>query len=128
MGHGCHIGGIGLEDNTVEGNGSRKGHGEIGFLKGQHASDTQQETVELEQFAGLNLIACETMEYTTGQIIGISLENGHHLVLCLATVDHQGQTCLYRPAHLLLEGLQLLLFELAAPIEVEADFADGDDG
>jgi hypothetical protein len=51
----------------------------------------------------------------------------NHLVLRLAAVDHQRQTGLHTPAHLFLEGEQLLLFELTAPIEVEADLADGND-
>ena len=40
---------------------------------------------------------------------------------------HQWQARLYRPPDLLLEGQQLLLFELAAPVEVEPHLADGDD-
>ena len=42
-------------------------------------------------------------------------------------MNHQGQPRLYRPAYLFLEGLQLLLLELTAPVEVKAYLADGDE-
>ena len=39
-------------------------------------------------------------------------------------MNHERQTCLYRPAHLFFEGFQLLLFKLPSPIEVETYLAD----
>ena len=42
-------------------------------------------------------------------------------------MNHQRQLRLYRPSHLFLEGLQLFLLELTAPIEIEAYLADGYD-
>ena len=41
-------------------------------------------------------------------------------------MNHQGQLQLDSPTNLLLESQQLFLFELSAPIVVEADFADGE--
>ena len=39
-------------------------------------------------------------------------------------MNHQGQPRLHRPANLFLEGLQLLLLELTAPVEVKAYLTD----
>ena len=65
------------------------------------------------------------MEYATGQVVRVPLYNGNHLVLCLATMNHQGQLQFDSPANLLLEGFQLFTLELTAPIIVETDFANG---
>ena len=42
-------------------------------------------------------------------------------------MDHQGQLQFDSPAHLLLEGFELFVLELTAPIEIEAYLADGFD-
>ena len=42
-------------------------------------------------------------------------------------MDHQGQLQFDSPAHLLLEGFELLVLELTAPIEVETYLANGFD-
>ena len=131
MRHGCHIGGISLEDNAAERYCRRlhiisgKGLRQIGLLEGQHTTDAEYKTVKLEQFTRLNLVPRKTVEYTARQVITVTLENGHHLVLRLTTMDHQGQACLYRPAHLMLEGLELFLLEFSAPIKVKSHLADG---
>ena len=53
--------------------------------------------------------------------------NSDHLVLRLTTMNHQRQLEFYCPAHLRLEGFELFALELAAPVVVETNFADGDD-
>ena len=40
-------------------------------------------------------------------------------------MNHQRQTGFDAPTYLFLKGEKLLLFELTAPVEVEAYFADG---
>ena len=92
----------------------------------QDTANTQCKTVELQQLTSLHLVARKTMEHATRQLVAIALQDSHHLVLRLATVYHQRQMQLYRPAHLLFESLQLLLFEFTAPIVVEPHLADGD--
>ena len=128
MGHGRHIRAVGFEDDAVEGHGGWQVVGQVAFLERENAADAEHETLESEQFAGFDLIAGEAMENTAGQVVFVFPQDFHHFVLRLATVNHQRQARLNRPAHLFLEGFQLLLFKLATPIEIEADFADGDDG
>ena len=41
-------------------------------------------------------------------------------------MNHQGQLHFYRPLDLFLEGFQLFLLKLPAPIVVKAYLADGD--
>ena len=65
------------------------------------------------------------MEHAAWQIVGILLQQGDHLVLRLAAMDHQRQTGLDAPAYLLFKGFYLFFFKLAAPIIVEAHLADG---
>ena len=125
MGHGRHIGCIGLKDNTVKGHHS-EGLRQVGLLKGEHTADAEYKPIELEQFPSLNLIAGKTMEYATWQVRAILFEDGNHLILRLATVNHQGQTRFHRPTDLFLESLQLLLLELTAPVIIEANFTNGD--
>ena len=40
-------------------------------------------------------------------------------------MNHQGQTGLNRPTDLLFKSLQLFLFELTTPIEVQSNFTNG---
>ena len=72
-------------------------------------------------------VAGEAVEHAAGQIVLVAAQQLHHLVLPLTTVDHQRQACLYRPLHLLLEGIELLLLELARPIVVQAHLTDSDE-
>ena len=65
------------------------------------------------------------MEHAPGQVVRVPFNNSDHLVLCLATVNHQGQLQLDSPTYLLLKGFQLFMLELTAPIVVETDLADG---
>ena len=67
------------------------------------------------------------MEHAARQVFLILAKQVYHLVLCLAAMNHQGQTSFYRPFHLLFECLQLLVLELTAPIIIQSDFADGDE-
>ena len=42
-------------------------------------------------------------------------------------MNHQWQSCLHRPFHLLFKSQQLFLFKLAAPIEIKPHLSDGND-
>ena len=128
MGHGSHVGAVGLEDDAAEGHDLREHLGQMGLLEGEDATDAEHEAVELEELEGFPLVAREAMEHATGEVVLVVTEQTDHLVLCLATMDHQGQTHLHRPAHLLLEGFYLLALVLTAPVVVEPYLADGDDG
>ena len=90
MGNGCHIGAVGLEDDTVEGYDSGEDFRQMAFLEGEDTTDAKDELRELQQFKGLVLVASETMEDTSWQLPLITSEKAHHLVLCLPTVYHQG--------------------------------------
>ena len=125
MGHGRHIRAVGFEDDAVEGNGGRQVVGQVAFLERENAADAEHETLESEEFAGFDWVAGEAVEHAAGQVVFVFPQDFHHLVLRLATVNHQRQARLDRPTNLFLEGGKLLLLELASPIEIEADFADG---
>ena len=105
MGNGCHIRAVGFEYDTAEGNGSREVVRQVAFLEREHAADAQHEALEGEQLACLDLIAGETMEHASRQVVFVAPQDLHHFVLCPAAVYHERQTCLYRPAHLFLECL-----------------------
>jgi len=132
MGHRRHIGSVGLENDAAERHcrglqiRSNKGLRQVRLLEGEHAADAQHKTVELEQFTGFNLIAGKAMEHAARQVVTVFLKDSHHLVLGLTTVDHQRQAHLHRPAYLFLEGFQLFLLELTAPLEIKANFTNGD--
>ena len=125
MRNGRHVGAIGLEHDALKGYCGRQVFGQMALLEREHTANAQHEAVEGEQLASLDLVAREAMEHAARQVALVAAQNLHHLVLSLPTVNHQWQARLHRPAHLLLKGLQLLLLELAAPIEVEAYLADG---
>ena len=125
MGHRCHIGGIGLKDDTVKGHHS-EGLRQAGFLKSKHTANAEHKPIELQQFAGFDLVTGEAMKHATRQVVTVFLKNSHHLILRLTTVDHQGQTRLYRPTDLFLESFQLFLLEFTGPIEIKAYFTNGD--
>ena len=94
-------------------------------LEGRDSTDAQHEVFEREKLFSLLLIAGEAVEHATRQVFLILTEQVHHLVLCLAAMNHQGETGFYRPFHLFLECLQLLLFKLTAPVIIQSDFANG---
>ena len=95
-------------------------------LEGRDSTDAQHEVVEREEFLGFLLIAGKAMEHAARKVFLILSEQMYHLVLRLAAMNHQWQAGIYRPLHLLFESLQLLMFELTAPIVIQSDFANGD--
>ena len=117
---------IGLKDDTIEGDGVSQRLGQVTLLKRQYATDAQHKAVELQQLLSLLDITRKTMEHASRQIVRVPFNNGNHLVLCLATVNHQGQLQFDSPTNLLFKGFQLFMLELTAPVIVETDFADGD--
>jgi hypothetical protein len=66
------------------------------------------------------------MEHATREVVRVTFYNSDHLILRLATVNHQGQLQFNGPAYLRLEGFKLFAFELATPVIVKTYFADGD--
>ena len=66
------------------------------------------------------------MEHAARQVFLILSEQMHHLVLCLAAMNHQWQAGLYRPLHLFLKSLQLLMLELTAPVIIQSYLAHSD--
>ena len=94
-------------------------------LKGQYPSNTQQETIKLQQLLRLFLIAREAMKDATYQVLLILFQDGYHLILCLPTMNHQRQLPFYSPLHLRLEGQQLLLFIGSFPIKIKSYLANG---
>ena len=127
QGDGSHVGGVGLQDDAVQRDDSRQRLGQVTFLEGEHTTDAEHEALELQQLTGFLLITREAMEYTTGQVGSVLLQNGQQLILRLTAVNHQRKLRLHRPTDLLFESLQLLLLELTAPVEVESYLADGDE-
>lgn len=126
MRHWGHIGGVGLEHYALKGHRGGESLGEVALTEGENTAYAQTETGEGKEFLSLVRIAREAMEHSAMQLALILAENADHLVLSLATVNHQGQTELYGPLHLTLEGQELLALELARPVEIKADLADGD--
>ena len=66
------------------------------------------------------------MEDATRQFFLILSEQMHHLVLRLAAMNHQRELGFYRPFYLFLESLELLVFELTAPVIIKSYLSDGD--
>ena len=58
-------------------------------------------------------------KYDTRQFFLILSEQMHHLVLRLAAMNHQRELGFYRPFYLFLESLELLVFELTAPVIIK---------
>ena len=122
----CHIGCVCLQDDTAERHNGWQYLWQMRFLESQYTADTQYKTVELQEFAGFDLVASKAMEHAARQLILVLLQNGDHFILGLAAMDHQWQSQFHRPAHLFLKSLQLLLLELTAPVEIKSHLADGD--
>ena len=99
----------------------------MALLECQHPTNAQHETVELQQFGGFLLVSSKTMEHATWQFIAVGFQQIDHLILCLPTMNHQGQARLDAPFHLLFEGSQLLVLKFATPVEVESHLADGNE-
>ena len=99
----------------------------MALLECQHPTNAQHETVELQQFGGFLLVSSKTMEHATWQFIAVGFQQIDHLILCLPTMNHQRQTRLDAPFHLLFEGSQLLVLKFATPVEVESHLADGNE-
>ncbi len=117
---------VGLQDDAIHRNRSRKVFSEMTALESRNTADTQHEVIEREKLFSLLLIAGEAVEHAARQVFLILTEQVHHLVLCLAAMNHQGETGFYRPFHLLFECLQLLVLELTAPVIIQSDFANGE--
>ena len=66
------------------------------------------------------------MEDATRQFLLILSEQMHHLVLRLAAMNHQRELGFYRPFYLFLESLELLVFELTAPVIIKSYLSDSD--
>ena len=98
----------------------------MGLLKGKYTTYAEYEIRKLKELTRLNVISCEAVKDSSREVILITTQDGDKLILCLTTVNHQGQTHLYRPTYLFLEGFQLLLLELTTPIVVKTYLADGD--
>ena len=64
------------------------------------------------------------MEDATRQFFLILSEQMHHLVLRLAAMNHQRELGFYRPFYLFLESLDLLVFELTAPVIIKSYLSD----
>jgi hypothetical protein len=126
MRHRSHIMGVGLEHYALKGNCGSECLGKVALLERENTTDAQAETLEGKEFLSLVRIAREAMEHSTMELALILAENPDHLILSLATVNHQGQTEFYSALHLTLEGKELFTLKLARPVEIEAYFADGD--
>ena len=98
----------------------------MGFLEGKHSAHTDEESVEGEQFGCLLLISGKAVEDTATQLVAVFLKYAHHLVLCLAAVDHERQTGFDCPPHLLLKTFHLLALIFATPVEVKPHLSDCD--
>ena len=72
-GDGGHIGGIGLEDDTIQRYCCGEGFRQMAFLEGEHAANTQHKAVELEQLTSLLFVARKTMEHASGQVVRVPL-------------------------------------------------------
>ena len=72
-GNGGHVGGVGLQDDAVEGYAGGQHFGQVALLEGQHTTDAQDEAVELQELARFLFIAREAVENTTRQVLRILL-------------------------------------------------------
>ena len=116
-GNGRHVRAIGFENDARKGDVGQH-RGQVRLLKGKHTANAQHEFVELQEGIGLAFVTRKAMENTAWQFFFVLFDDVHHLVLPLSAMYHQGQLVFGRPAHLLFEGFELLLFELATPIKV----------
>ena len=70
-GNGRHVGGVGLQDDAVEGNCGGQHLGQVRLLEREDAADAEHETVELQQLGSLYGVAREAVEDAAGELARI---------------------------------------------------------
>ena len=126
MGNGGEVGGIGLEEESVEGEGAcHLGHG--GVLEGHHAAYTEIEP-HLHSPPGLLHSAAEAVHHPAPAGTVEVAQQGEHLVMSLADMQYHGEVQLLGPEQLLPQDLALRALEGAVPVEIHPYLAHGDEG
>ena len=72
-GNGGHVGGVGLQDDAVEGYAGWQHFGQVALLEGQHTANAEDEAVELQQLTGFLFVARKAVEHAAGQFSRVPL-------------------------------------------------------
>jgi hypothetical protein len=127
MGHGRQVGGVRFQDEAFQG---REGEiiAYIRIFIGHYPVDTQHELGVSENFFQLIARAAEAVENAAEAVDADAVEAFEDVGKGVAGVDGYGEVLFDAPEKLLLKSLDLLAEESAVPMQVDADFADGDKG